>query len=242
MGRLDSDRFGEWMRVIRNLTINSNIERPVEFQRSLRSVIDLLKYSDRILAFLSEAGSKVEGFSVQQIREERIKAGLILKSKRWKDAVLIAEQHGYFDGQIEFLLDFSGVLGTWNSKLSCDWSASDDEEYFARFAAYGDKARMLFDESGLIPLGDFRTERALLAIGDYMFERGQNKSFLENPDDPVSWKRLLRGEQVQQAGRRRGYVKELLDRIDVVSEARKSLDGVIRTATIPESPAAAIAR
>jgi len=88
---VNADRFAEWMRVIRNLTINSNIERPAEFQRSLRSVMDLLQYSGGILAFLTEKDSKVEGFSVQQIREERIKASLILKSNRWKDAVLKAE-------------------------------------------------------------------------------------------------------------------------------------------------------
>lgn len=73
----------------------------------------------------------------------------------------------------------------------------------------------------------------MLAIGDYTFERGQNKSFLEDSDDPISWKRLLRGE-LHQGGRRRGYVKELLDRIDVKTGVRQSLDEVIRTTAIAE--------
>lgn len=230
----DSHRFCEWMRVVRNLTINSNIERPIQFKRSLRSVIDLLKHSGRILAFLAVDGGKIEGFSIQQIREERIKAALILKSDRWKDAILRAECHGYFNGQIEFLLDFCGVLNAWNSKPSCDWSATEDDEYHSSFVAYTETAQLLFNDSGLIALGDLRTERALLAIGDYTFEKGQNRSILEDLDDPISWKRLLRGEQVQKAGRRRDYVKQLLDKIDVVAGVKKSLDDVIRTTAIAE--------
>lgn len=230
----DPDRFGEWMRVVRNLTINSDIERPVQFRRSLRSVIDLLKHSGRILGFLAESGSKVDGFNAQQIREERIKAALILKGGRWKDAVLKAEQHGYFNGQIEFLLDFSGVLQFWNSNSSCEWNAADDHPYFEKFSAYSAKAGMLFGATGLIPHGEFRTERALLAMGDYTVEKGLNRSFLENADEPVTWKRLLRGEQVQQAGHRRGYLKQLLDRIDVNAGAPKSLDDVIATASVPD--------
>ncbi len=230
----NADRFSEWMRVVRNLTINSNIERPIQFLRSLRSVMDLLPHSGDILAFLVQPDSKIEGFSVQQIREERLKAGLISKSERWKKAVLEAEQHGYFKGQIEFLIDFSGVLSAWGPKASCDWTEKEDDEFYASFSLYYRKANLLFNGDGLIPLDDFRTERALLSIGDYMFEKGPNKSFLENVDDPISWKRLLRGEHVLQAGPRRGYVKQLLDKIDINAGANKSLDQVISTATVSD--------
>jgi hypothetical protein len=231
----DADRFGDWMRVIRNLTVNSNIERPAQFRRSLRSVNEMLKHSDRILAFLAEGGGKVEGFNVQQIREERIKSALILKSSRWKDAVLKAEQHGYFNGQIEFVLDFSEILRAWTAKSSCDWNDSEDDVHFAQFSDYIAKARLLFNDTGLIALGENRTERALLAIGDYTLEKGQNRSFLEDSEDPISWKRLLRGEHVQQAGPRRGYVKLLLDKIDTKAGVRKSLDDIITTSIVSDN-------
>ena len=230
----EADRFSEWMRVIRNLTINSNIERPAQFKGALRSVSELLSQSSRILEFLREDEFKLEVFSGQQIREERIKAGLILKSDRWKKAVLTAEKHGYFDGQIEFLLDFCGVLDAWGAGSSCDWDEEQDDEYFSRFTEYFTKASLLFNEKGLIPLGEYRTERALLAIGDYTFEKGLNKSLLEDSDDPISWKRLLRGERLGHAGHRRGYVKQLLDKIDTDGDVWKSLDEVIGSATVSE--------
>ena len=231
---MDGEKFTEWMRVVRNLTVNSNIERPYQFRRALRSINRLLPKVVDILEFLIEDECNIEVFSVQQVREERIKAGLIRKSDRWKDAVLEAEQHGYFKGQIEFLLDFSGVLDAWKADSSCDWSSGEDDEYFAEFQSYFEKACLLFDRSGLIKHGEFRTERALLAIGNYMFARGQNHSFLENADDPVSWKRLLRGEQLNNPGPRRGYLKKLLDEIDVTTSVVESLDRVIEDTDVAE--------
>jgi hypothetical protein len=230
----DANRFGEWMRVVRNLSVNSNIQRPAEFLRSRRSICELLKQSGRILEFLAKDKAKVEGFSSQQIREERIKAALLLKSDRWKASIMKAEQHGYFNGQIEFLLDFCGILPAWQRDSACNWTAAKDDEYFAKFSTYFEKANMLFGEKGLISFGNYRTERALLAIGDYTFEQGPNKSFLEDSDGPISWKRLLRGEQIHKAGPRREYFKELLNRIDVGAGARKSLSNIISTTAVSE--------
>jgi hypothetical protein len=230
----DSVRFGEWMRVIRNLTINSIIERPAQFKSALRSVNDLLDHSYDMLDFLIKNECQPEVFSDQQIREERIKASLIRKSTRWKDAVVKAEQHGYFRGQIEFLLDFSGIIDAWKPTPLSDWSESEDDQYFAKFSAYLEKICLLFNSTGLITLGEFRTERALLSIGNYLFDHRQNRSFLENVSYPLSWKRLLRGEQIQKAGERRGFLKELLDKIDVKVGAAKSLDSIIASATIPD--------
>ncbi|MCB0514416.1 MAG: hypothetical protein KDC60_08305, partial [Bacteroidetes bacterium] len=231
---LGGERFADWMRVVRNLTVNSNIERPDQFRRGLRSINGLLPEADDILNFLIENECKLGVFSLQQLREERIKAGLIRRSDRWKGAVLKAEQHGYFKGQIEFLLDFSGVLNAWKAESYCDWDPDEDDEYFEEFESYFEKACLLFDRNGLINHGEFRTERALLAIGNYMFTRGQNHSFLENSDDPVSWKRLLRGEHFLNPGPRRGILKTLLDEIDVTSGISASLDRVIEDTEVAD--------
>jgi len=225
----NADKFFDWMRVIVNLTENSNIERPEEFKSSLSSIAKLLDQSGGFLGFIAADSSYISPFSRQQIREERIKARLIIKGTAWNEAVSAAEQHGYFDGQIEFLLDFSGILASWKQRPKLDWDHETDKAYFAAFESYRKKASQLFEESKLKGWGDFRTERALLTFGDYLLSKGQNSSFLEDADSPISWKRLLRGEQLETPGPKRGYFKELLDKINLDKGVKESLDDVIAT-------------
>lgn len=223
----DEDRFLDWIRFIVNLTENSNIERPEQFKSSLRSISRLLDHSGDILAFIADDDSYITPFSRQQIREERIKARLIGKGNDWNSAVLAAEQHGYFKGQIEFLLDFSGILTSWKKESVLTWDDDTDEAYLNSFENYSEKASQLFERGKLKDWKDFRTERALLTIGDYLLKKGQNSSFLEDADSPISWKRLLRGELLDAPGPKRGYFKELLDQIDLDKGVRESLDEVI---------------
>lgn len=224
---LNSDRLEEWMRVISNLTVNSNIERPEEFKNSLRSINSLLEHSGEILSYLATQKARIQGFNQQQVQEERLKAALILKTPEWKDAILKAEAHVYFKGQIEFLLDFCGVLQTFRNDSTCGWPVIQDKSYLKAFQNYFAKASLIFDQYGLKRLGTFRTERALIAIGDYMFGKGQNSSFLENAEGPISWKLLLRGDQLNQPGKRRGYLKAMLDDISLSRGVENSLDAII---------------
>lgn len=225
----DADKFFDWMRVIVNLTENSNVERPEQFKSSLGSIAKLLDHSSDILGFIEGDSSYISPFSRQQIREERIKARLIIKGSAWNEAVLAAEQHGYFDGQIEFLLEFAGIIASWKEEPDLDWDGETDKAYFESFESYRAKASQLFEGSKLKGWGAFRTERALLTFGDYLLSKGQNSSFLEDADSPISWKRLLRGEQLEAPGPKRGYFKELLDNIDLGKGVRESLDDVIAT-------------
>jgi hypothetical protein len=87
----------------------------------------------------------------------------------------------------------------------------------------------LFSDKGLTDFGDFRWERALLAVGDYLLPRGRNYSFLNDSDRDASWKRLLRGgtRVDDPAEAKRLHVKTLLDRIDLKAGITQSLDEVI---------------
>ena len=214
------------MRVIGNLAVNTPYDGLDEFRRSMRSVRELLKEANRILQFLASPDAEVRGFNEQQIREEKLKAQLILKSDDWKNVIWEAEQHGYFNGQIEFLFKFSGVLDAWVPRKTCDWSDADDVKYRQSFQNYYKKASAIFTGQGLADFGDARWERALLAIGNYLLPKRSNLSFLNDSDRDASWKRLLRGGGVVEA--KRNYVKELLDRIDLVVGVGKSLDKVIQ--------------
>ena len=230
---LQSACFAEWMRVIGNLAVNTPYDGLDEFRRSLRWVNELLKESKRILQFLASPDAEVRGFNEQQIREEKLKAQLILKSDEWKNVIWEAERHGYFNGQIEFLFNFSGVLDAWLPRKTCDWSDAEDAKYLKLFQDYYKKASAIFTAQGLANFDKARWERALLAIGDYLLPKRSNLSFLNDSDRDASWKRLLRGGGAAEP--KRGYVKELLDRIDLKVGVEKSLDDVIQNAS-PKEP------
>lgn len=228
---LQKDAFGDWMRVIRNLAINTTYDRLDDFKRSIRSVNELLNDSSRILDHLSSM-AVVRGFNEQQIREEKLKAQLIHRSDEWRSLILETEQHGYFNGQIEFLFKFSGILDRWMENYACNWSDEEDASYRQAFADNFAKASMVFSANGLKNFGENRWERALLSIGDYLIWSGSNYSFLVNSDRDVSWKRLLRGSISTDSffEPKRGYVKKLFDLINLKIGVEESLNKVIEQA------------
>jgi hypothetical protein len=236
-GAVQPSALQEWMRVVTNLAANSDIERPEEFGRSLAGLEKLVPFANQILQRLGEPDLDVLGFSPQQVREESLKAQLLSAHPGWREPILRAEAHGYFQGQIEFLLKFSGVLDRWLDDNSVRWSDSEDAEYRKRFSNYLSKAEAVFSDGGLNDFGDYRWERALLVKGDYLLPRGLNHSLLANGQGEATWKRLLRGalksdESVEQ---KRGYVREVFDEIDLVKGVAESLDSVLAVPLSMES-------
>lgn len=224
--------FSEWMRVVRNLSVNSTYDRVEDYKRSIRSLNELIEKSGDILKYLSDPEAEVTGFNEQQVREEQLKAQLLLKSKEWRPLVLGAERHGYFKGQIEFLFKLCGVLDKWIDAGNVDWSLQEDAELRGAFGGYLAKAFAVFSDQGLTDFGDCRWERALLAIGDYLLPKSRNDSFLNDSDRDASWKRLLRGgtRTDDPVEVKRLYVKDLLDRIDLKLGVVQSLDAVVASA------------
>lgn len=235
-GAVQVGALQEWMRIVTNLAANSDIERPEEFGRSLSGLEKLVPYANEILERFLDSELEVLGFSSQQVREEIVKAQLILSRSGWRECIFEAEAHGYFQGQIEFLLKFSGVLDRWLQNKSVAWSDSEDAEYQARFSDYLARAQALFSDTGLNDFGDYRWERALLAKGDYLLTRGLNRSLLRNGQGEATWKRLLRGslrsdDTIEQ---KRQYVREVFDEIDLEKGVRHSLDLVLASASALE--------
>jgi len=213
------------MRVVRNLAANSDIERPEEYGRSLAGLHKLLPYSGDILEHFSNAEVGQIGFSPQQVREEAVKAGLILADAGWRERIDRAEEHGYFSGQIEFLLDFCGVLAEAEHTPST-WDASLHTKLQAAFDEYLAKAQVCFVSSGLADVKSQLWKRSLLSIGDYLASSGSNSSFLTDPPrNWDSWKRFLGGTR----GTRR-YLKLLWDRIDTNAAIEPQLEQIIASA------------
>jgi hypothetical protein len=236
-GTVQKTAFQEWMRVITNLASNSDIERPEEFGRSLAGLHKMVPHGNRILEWLAETEIETLGFSPQQLREEALKAQLILSRPGWRERIEAAEAHEYFRGQIEFLLKFSGVLDRWLNEKSVAWSDSEDAQYQRKFSNYFAKASAVFSADGLKNFGACRWERALLMKGDYLLDRGINRCFLDNGERDANWRRLLRGSfrSDPTSEQKRQYVRELLDEIDVGKGVKESLDEVLAK-PLPQEP------
>lgn len=228
--------FGEWLRVVVNLSSNTPYDGIDDFTRSSQSVQDLLTHAEDILPYLAwPAGTAVRGFYGQQVREERIKASLLLRDADWRSVIEPAERHNYFAGQIEFLLDFAGVLENWNEQTGVSWTPEEEADRIATFVRYRDKAFAVFSGNGLTPMPNFLWERALLAHGDYLLHAGRNHSLLHNAERDESWKRLLRAGPSPEAIAKRKLVQAVLDDIDLTQGVTVSLTELLRHAT-PDEP------
>jgi hypothetical protein len=234
----DRESLNRWLRVISNLVENSDIERPSDFIDALRSLDQLEPHMDRILDYLA-AGSEVTAFNRQQVREERIKAALIMKSETWRERIFAAEGHDYFKGQIEFLLKFSGILDHWLEHKAIAWSAEEDTNAQRHFSDYLEKAAAVFDGNGLRRFDESKWERALLGLGDYTLAYSRNHSFLQNKvgggGRRPTWKLLLRGHMLDSGHeKKRLLVKDLLDKLDLKKAVEASLDDMIKARSVKE--------
>lgn len=214
----------DWIRIIHNLSENSIYNNAEQFARSLKSIQSLLPHSTTILDYMADPLNSVTGFVEIQVTEERIKAQLFKKSEAWRTAILDVESHGYFKGQIGFILNFSGIEGWYLTSKKCNWSDTDDAEFLKSFIEYSDKAKAIFGQHGLRKIPDFLLEdndtvdrgliweQALLTKGNYLLSANSNNSFLIDKDRDISWKSLLRDDNWDDKGhRRRLYVKDLFD-------------------------------
>jgi hypothetical protein len=233
-GDLETDNceqiFSEWMRVIRNLAENSEIDRADRFARALSGVQTIVENgtTPEILHFVADGGIE-SGFSERQLEEEQLKAQLLLRESGWRELIEKAETHSYFRGYIGFLLRFSGVFQRWQEKGDCQWPEDDDEQFREEFSKWFRRTCAVFPPSseGLESFPDYLWERALLATGDYLLERRQNMSFVRDSDRDVSWKRLLRADtQTPNAEGKRDIVRSVLERVDP-NDVTSSLQQII---------------
>ena len=219
----------DWMRVIANLTRATAIDRGERLRRALVAM-RRLRAAGPILEHLVRGGD-VDFFLSQQVREERIKAGLILRNRdAWRPLLERAETHPYFQGQIEFALAACGVLARWVPTASCDWTDAEDAVFRAAFDETWERVLALFPAEGKGEVRrppDFLLERALLSTGSYLLRKGSNHSLLNDQDAEVSWRRLLRADTADAwRAEKRAIFLEVLGRLDP-ADVEGSLERVI---------------
>lgn len=211
----------QWMRVIHNLSHpeNSIIDSASEVAFAIKSVENLLPYSSSILDHLKHNPS-IAAFSTLQSFEEKVKAHLITKNQNWKIKIEEVEKHRYFNGQIAFILEFSGILEYYNLNKNCDWDSQEDVRFFSKFTDYTNKASVVFADSYENRINDrnFIFERAVLSKGDYLTEASQSRKNLlstnltkGNIKRDHSWKRLLRFISEANWTDKRMFVKQVFD-------------------------------
>ncbi len=179
------------MRIIYNLSTNTIYNRVEDFRRSIRGLNGLLEKADDILSHFAQAESVTSGFYEPQIAEEVLKAKLIIAESHWRKLIDRAERHGYFRGQIGFLLDFCSAVTEATNLDPSLWDTIKHTEKQGNFERDLILAEKTFSASGLVDLGRYRWQRALLSYGDYLLPRGSNLSFLVNTiTDETSWETL----------------------------------------------------
>lgn len=203
--------LSDWMRVVVNLTENTApYNSEVEFVNSLRAIQKLLPNSSQIIRHLT-INENITGFNPVQLKEEQIKAYLMLKNELWSLEIYEAEKQMYFKGQITFALAFSGIEDYYDANLNCNWDEEANKQYFQLFSRYLKLVFSLFDNNGLKVQAkeNHRLHRALLSKGNYLIYAKSNLSFLNDSDRDVSWKRFLQGDGERKA--KRHFFKLLID-------------------------------
>lgn len=201
--------FIRWMRVVRNLIVNSDI-RSDNLGNAVRSLSQLARKGChdiyKCLAEQNKSDTIPDAFDEFQVQEERIKAKLIcgVNGKSWEIAIREAEDHSFFRGQIRFLIDFS---------------QNGDGHDFQLFQNYAERAGKLFAPERKPLEEPFSLQRALLAKGDFMIEVGTNWSFGKDRDE---WRTIL-----QCPDHRPVIIKALLDEV-----ATKSLSEIINESSV----------
>lgn len=169
LNKIESDSFlpkelFSWMRVCRNLIENTTIDSIDRFEAAIKGIDKLAKggVAD-IYNFLKNNESIVTGFDTFQVKEERTKAKLVIENSEWEGLFLKYENHKYFRGQINFIIE-----------LSKDENGKVDKDIFTGFA---EKCAEIFKNKMDRP-ESVRFERALLAVDNYLIDINRNSSFM----------------------------------------------------------------
>lgn len=195
----ENDRFTreglkEWLRFTRNIIYNTQIQSPENFNSAIRQINKLAQYKFNISSSIKDDIVSNAFFENEQFIEEKIK--LELKSdkmrldnpdEKWEEQINLIENHSYFYGQIQFILNFSKEdSGSYN---------------FENFARYSNSISKLFKKE--IRLTDNKIlERFLLCEdfylpyykSDYIFCSGSLGGLRTKNEN---WRQFFKGNKIE---------------------------------------------
>ncbi|MHC5354797.1 GmrSD restriction endonuclease domain-containing protein [Myroides sp. LJL115] len=214
-GELDTmnlQSYNRWIRVCSNLINNTLIQSPEGFYKAIRSIKELAKNSQNIYSYLLEPQTKISGFLQDQVKEEKLKAELIVNdpTNKWQQEIQKIENHSYFNGQISYILNFSKEDNGYNIVQFVDYSNKLNRLFSPEFQ---DNHSCLF-------------QRALLTYGDYLPKISNYYTFC-NFNNSLSAK-LSNWRKVFNDTTRSIFLKNLLDKI-TTGDIKKDLENIIST-------------
>ena len=112
----NNEKLFDWMRVTRNLIENTPIDTSTSFANAIKAIVLLQEFKDDILHNLREGNCDKIPFFGTQIKEEKIKADLILRDNDWRNPILEAENHVFLNGKIALLLHDNSDLQKFKNR------------------------------------------------------------------------------------------------------------------------------
>lgn len=208
---MDNGSLTHWLRIIKNLTLNTQIDTTILYRRATDGINKLAENWGSLLEYFSQKGG-VTGFSQEQIEEEQIKAQIILQSEDFAKKIYEAEQHHYFSGQIRSALYYAR-----------DNDRKHDMEAFER---HWNKISALFDKTK--PKHGHLLRQALLTSGDYTLPVGAYKTLcVDDPNEAASTPSLKR-----LFSNHGPIVKRLLDTLNLNDDIGSQLKDIVKNSTV----------
>ena len=142
------EKLIDWMRVVMTLSRETNYNGGDDYVRAIsKGVRKMLPESGDILTYLDKLTDRSgHGFDGDCFDEECLKAKLILRSPEWEKLVIAAEDNKYFNGQIGFLFEISGIDKQFKNACVDKWDAATDQEYRSLFEKYFNIFSSIFGE------------------------------------------------------------------------------------------------
>jgi hypothetical protein len=98
----DGMNFQNWMRVIRNLVENQDVDSSATFISAIGRIDDLSRHCKDIYAYLASLSKPPVGFAGAQLEEEIFKAKIIKQSSRNRNVVFETEDTNFCRGYLKF--------------------------------------------------------------------------------------------------------------------------------------------
>lgn len=101
---IENLNFSNWIRVIRNIIVNSTIDSAETFVGAIKLVNELSAGSDNIYEHIANNNVKSD-FAKSQIKEETLKSKLICYNNKYSEVIFKTEDTNFCKGRITFALD-----------------------------------------------------------------------------------------------------------------------------------------
>jgi hypothetical protein len=98
----DGMNFQDWMRVIRNLVQNQDVDSAERFISVIKRIDDLSKYCNDIYRHLASLSQPSPGFAEKQFEEETFKAKIINQSSQNRKVIFEIEDMNFCRGYLKF--------------------------------------------------------------------------------------------------------------------------------------------